>query len=86
MEKTFEAVYEDGVLRPIEALRLPNNLHVMVTIANVASNTNDLADYFTVEEWAAAMHDPITLEEVHQALSSIQGSLADAVVASREDR
>ncbi len=86
MEKTFEAVYEDGVLRPLEALRLPNNSHVMVTIESIAGNTHDLADYFAPEEWAAAGHDPITLEEVHRALSSIQGSLADTVAVSREDR
>ncbi len=86
MEKTFEAVYEHGVLRPLEALRLPDNAHVMVTIADVASNGYELADYFTAEEWAAAANDQISLNEVRQALSSIPGSLADTVAASREDR
>jgi predicted DNA-binding antitoxin AbrB/MazE fold protein len=86
MEKTFEAVYEHGVLRPLEALRLPNKSHVMVTIASVADNGHDLAGYFSAEEWAAATKDPISLEEVRQALASIPGSLADTVAASREDR
>ena len=86
MEKTFEAVYEHGVLRPLEALRLPNNAHVMVTIADIGGNGHDVADYFTGDEWAAAAHDQISLEEVRQALSSIPDSLADTVAASREDR
>jgi len=33
-----------------------------------------------------AKHDDITLEEVHQALSSMPGLLADAVINSREER
>ena len=86
MEKTFEAIYEDGVLRPLEALRLPDNSHVTVTIASVATNGDDVAGYFTGEEWAAAARDPISLEEVRQALSSIPGSLSETVIASREDR
>ena len=86
MEKRFEAVYEHGVLRPLEALRLPDNLHVMVTIDNIAGNGHDLTGYFTPEEWEAAAHDQISLEEVRQALSSISGSLSDTVAASREDR
>jgi len=32
--KTFEAVYEDGVLRPLESLGLPNRQHVLITIAD----------------------------------------------------
>ena len=86
MQKTFEAVYENGVLRPLEALRLPNNLHVTVTIEDLAATGRDLAGYFSSQEWETAAHDKISLDEVRQALSSIQGSLSDAVVTSREDR
>jgi len=86
MEKTFEAVYEHGVLRPLEALPLPDNLHVMITIGDVAGNRPDLAGYFTAEEWDAAAHDQISLEEVRRALASIPGSLSDTVAESREDR
>jgi len=86
MQKTFEAVYENGVLRPIEALRLPNNVRVTVTIGDLAATGQDLAGYFSPEEWEAAAHDEISLEEVRRALSSIPGCLSDTVVASREDR
>jgi predicted DNA-binding antitoxin AbrB/MazE fold protein len=86
MQKRFEAVYENGVLRPLEALLLPNNLHVTVTIENLTMAWNDPSAYFSPEEWETAARDEITLREVHQALSSIPGSLSDAVVESREER
>lgn len=44
------------------------------------------AEYFEPEEWEAAKHDDISLKEVRRALSSIPGSLADGVIASREER
>jgi len=33
MGLTFEAIYENGVLRPLESLALPNLQHVLVTIS-----------------------------------------------------
>jgi len=86
MQKTFEAVYENCILRPLEALRLPDNLRVTVTIEELAASGQDVGGYFSPEGWEAAAHDPISLEEVRRALSSIPGSLSDTVVASREDR
>jgi predicted DNA-binding antitoxin AbrB/MazE fold protein len=86
MEKTFEAVYENGVLRPLEDLGLENNEHVVLTIKDTEAYLDDAAGLFSPEEWERAKHDNISLEEVHRALSSIPGSLADAVIDSREER
>src|ERR1017187_3536240 len=86
MAMTFEAVYENGVLRPLESLTLPNLQHVLVTISGAPASADDVAGYFEPEEWEAAKHDDISLQEVRRALSSITGSLADAVIASREER
>jgi predicted DNA-binding antitoxin AbrB/MazE fold protein len=86
MEKTFEAVYENGVLRPLETLTISNMQHVLVTISDVPATSADLAGYFEPEEWEAAKHDDIGLDDVRRALASIPGSLADAVTASREER
>jgi predicted DNA-binding antitoxin AbrB/MazE fold protein len=83
MHKTFEAVYENGVLRPLVPLALVNAQHVQVTIADVDT---DIAAYFDDAEWEASKHDDISLQEVRAALFSIEGSLSDAVIASREDR
>jgi len=38
------------------------------------------------KEWEAAKHDDISLQEIRNALSSIPGSLAEAIIASREER
>jgi predicted DNA-binding antitoxin AbrB/MazE fold protein len=69
---TFDAVYENGVLRPLESLALPNMQHVLVTISNAPAATDDVAGYFEPEEWEAAKHDDVSLQEVRRALSSFR--------------
>jgi predicted DNA-binding antitoxin AbrB/MazE fold protein len=90
MTRTIPAVYENGVLRPLEALDLAEKQRVEVTIAAIGvekpSVNEDIAAYFEPEEWEASKHDDISLAEVRRALSSIPGSLSDAVVESREER
>jgi hypothetical protein len=46
----------------------------------------DVKGYFAPEEWSKAERDDISLEQARQALSTISGSLSDAVVALREER
>ena len=82
---TFEAIYENGVLRPLESLTLSYLQHVLVTISPFPE-TGETAGYFEPEEWQATKHDEISLQEVRRALSSIPGSLAEAVIESREER
>jgi predicted DNA-binding antitoxin AbrB/MazE fold protein len=79
MRKTFEAVYEDGILRPLEALDLADRQRVQVAIVSAPDEARDISAYFEPEEWEASKHDQISLDEVRRALSSIQGSLSDAV-------
>lgn len=85
MQRTFQAVYEDGLLRPLEALDLRNRQHLQVTIADVLA-PGDAAGYFEPEEWESSKSDAISLDDVRRALSSIPGSLADDVIASRDER
>ena len=86
MEKTFEAVYENGVVKPLQDLGLEDNQRVFVTITDSDSYLDNAASLFSPEEWERAKHDEITLEEVHRALSSILGSLSDAVIVGRGER
>jgi predicted DNA-binding antitoxin AbrB/MazE fold protein len=86
MTKTFEAVYENGVLRPVDQLSLPDRARVTVTISDTKPLEGDASAYFSTAEWEAALRDEISLEEVREALSSIEGSLSDVVVALREER
>ena len=57
-----------------------------VTISDPTNVGQDLAGYFTPEEWSEAVHDDISLDEVRQALSTIPGSLSEAVIALRQER
>jgi hypothetical protein len=59
---------------------------VTVTIGDPDSTSQNLAGYFTPEEWAEAGHDDISLDEVRRALSTIPGSLSEAVIALRQER
>ncbi len=86
MPRTFEAVYEDGVLKPTQPLTLPDHARLLVTIVDETAFFSDPSVYFSAEEWERANADDITLEEVRRALSSIDGSLSDAVIESREER
>ena len=86
MQKTFEAVYEDGVLKPTAAVALPDHARLIVTVVDESTIWSDPSAYFSREEWERAGNDTITIEEVRRALSSIDGSLSDAVIESREER
>jgi len=46
----------------------------------------DVKGYFTPEEWSKSERDDVSLEEVRQALSTISGSLSEAVIALRQER
>jgi predicted DNA-binding antitoxin AbrB/MazE fold protein len=86
MERRLQAVYKDGVLQPLEALPLEDKQQVTVTITDPTTVGQDVAGYFSPEEWAEAAHDDISLDEVRRALSTISGSLSDAVIALRQER
>jgi predicted DNA-binding antitoxin AbrB/MazE fold protein len=87
MTRTVQAVYEHGVLRPLEPLELPANARVTVTIAN---GTHPALEELLDTEFHAACAreaDPsITLEAVRAALSSIPGSMTEDFIAERDER
>jgi len=85
MSKQIEAIYENGVLRPVGPLNLEEHQRVTITIAEDREEEEDLFDpEFT--RWCAeqSQHAP-SLEEVRQTLSKIQGSIADIVIAERDE-
>ena len=86
MEKRLQAVYKDGVLQRLETVPLEEGQPATVTISEPAIVSPDLAGYFTSEEWAEAANDDISLDEVRRALSTITGSLSEAVIALRQER
>jgi predicted DNA-binding antitoxin AbrB/MazE fold protein len=86
MERRLQAVYKDGVLQPLEALPLEERQQVTVTIFDPGSAGQEIAGYFSPEEWAQAAQDAVSLDDVRRALATISGSLSDTVIAQREER
>jgi predicted DNA-binding antitoxin AbrB/MazE fold protein len=87
MTRTLAAVYENGVLRPLEPLLLKDKQRVTVTLEDSA---NDPAEAWLDHEYQAAVDaseepEP-SLDEVRKALSTISGNLSDAVRAERDAR
>lgn len=87
MTRTLAAVYENGVLRPLEPLLLKDKQRVTVTLED---SVNDPADAWIDHEYYAALDaskepEP-SLDEVRKALSTISGNLSDAVRAERDAR
>ena len=83
-----DAVYERGVLRPLEPLSLAESQRVKLTISEPAGSRShrDMEFLERVRAEVAAIPCIPTLEEVQQAMSKIPGSLTEVFVAEREDR
>ena len=86
MERTVQAIYEGGVLRPLEPIPLEDRQEVTVTISDEAKIPRDHPLLASPEEWAAAAWDDISLDQVRRALSAIRGSLSETIIDERRDR
>ena len=86
MVKTLQAVYENGVLRPLEPLPLKEDQQVRVTVSDPAERWLDHEYMEKVRRGVAAMGPAPSLEEVRQTLSKIPGRLSDDIRAERESR
>jgi predicted DNA-binding antitoxin AbrB/MazE fold protein len=81
MRQQIEAVYENGLLRPLEPLHLSDHERVSVTVeSHAAEGWLDL----DALEWARKEGDPsISLDDVRSRLMKIKSSLSDTVIAER---
>lgn len=88
MTRTIQAVYENGVLRPLEPVNISEYEKVTLTIVNGSPAAPE-------EEWldtefhanCAAEADPtVSLEAVRVALAKIPGSMTEDVITERDER
>jgi predicted DNA-binding antitoxin AbrB/MazE fold protein len=86
MERRLQAVYKNGVLQPLEPLPLEETQQVTVTIVDPGSGGQEIAGYFSPDEWAQAAQDTVSLDEARRALATISGSLSSTVIARRDER
>ena len=83
MTRSLQAIYEKGVLRPLEPLPLKEHQRVTVTVSDQdAEETNDNAFLRDLESEA---DDSVTLAQVRAALSKITGSMAEDFRRERDD-
>ena len=87
MKQQGEAVYERGVLRPLEPLPLAEAQCVSLTISEPATGAShrDLDVVERARAEVASLDRIPTIEEVRAALASIPGSLSEDVVSERGD-
>jgi predicted DNA-binding antitoxin AbrB/MazE fold protein len=86
MSRQIEAIYENGVLRPLEPLDLDESQRVTIIIADDGEGEEDLFDPAFTQWCAEQSRNAPSLEEVRQALAKIRGSRADVVIAARDER
>jgi predicted DNA-binding antitoxin AbrB/MazE fold protein len=93
MDKPFQAVYEGGVLKPLEPISLAEHELVSVVVeqrngAAPADEAADQEDWLDRDALAIAEREgegAIPLEELRERLKSIRGSLSDVVISERGD-
>lgn len=80
MFDVIQAVYENGVLRPLHTLGLREHEKVTITVFR---EQGDWLDTDIVEAYSRYADDSVTLNDVRDALSCIKGSLDDAIDEDR---
>ena len=90
MSLQVDAVYENGVLRPLQPLDLAEHEHVVVSVSKSASAPGrSRLDIEYIDRIRMALPDAEVLpglEEVRRRLATIPGSMAAEIVAERGDR
>jgi predicted DNA-binding antitoxin AbrB/MazE fold protein len=87
MGQQVEAIYEGGVLRPLEPLALVESQLVSVTIVDSEDAADSDRKFLeAVRAEASKLHNLPALEDVQRAMSKIPGSLAEDLAAERGDR
>jgi predicted DNA-binding antitoxin AbrB/MazE fold protein len=89
MAVQVDAVYENGVLRPLQPLDLKEHQRVIVSVVKAEGEPKGprLAVEYLERLKRELGDDPIpSLEEVRERLSKIPGSMADVIIAQRGER
>jgi predicted DNA-binding antitoxin AbrB/MazE fold protein len=90
MAKHIEVIYTNGVFRPAAPLELElrEGQHLIVLLPENGTELEPFVEDEDVRRWCAeqAGEQVPSLEDVRQMLSKIPGSMADVVIAERDER
>jgi predicted DNA-binding antitoxin AbrB/MazE fold protein len=81
MISEFDAIYENGMLRPLVPLQLAEQERVKLTVKRDADESWLDVEY--MDSCAAEADETITLESVRESLSKIKGSMDTAIDETR---
>jgi len=88
--KHIEVIYTHGVFRPAAPLELPleEGQHLTLILPEHGAEVEPFEEDEDLRQWCAeqAGEQVPSLEEVRQTLSKIPGSMADVVIAERDER
>jgi len=84
MTQSLRAVFEQGVLRPLEPLSLKEHQHVTLTVTD--SENGDWSDNTFLRSIESDADESISLEEVRAGLGKIHGSMTDDFRRERDER
>jgi predicted DNA-binding antitoxin AbrB/MazE fold protein len=79
----FKAIYENGVLRPLEPVPLRERQEVTLAISE---GEEELLDSEFLEVCRAGADASVSLQAVRDALAKIPGTLTDDIRAERDER
>jgi predicted DNA-binding antitoxin AbrB/MazE fold protein len=82
MNKHLPVIYENGVFRPLQPVTLPEHHHATVLLPD---GEEEWLDTSFMDRCAQEVQGEVSLEHVRQALASIPGSLADDLLAERDE-
>ena len=87
MSQQVEAVYENGVLRPLQPLHLKESARVQVSVSEPEADALDELIDYRLLDYARARTNSLTevpaLDEVRAKLSQVEGSMAELIIAER---
>ena len=84
MLSEFEAIFENGVLRPLAPIPLAEREHVRVLVSRTLAD--DWVDTEFIESCAIGADASVTLAQVRAALAKIPGSMDSAIDEARGER
>lgn len=84
MTRNLQAVYENGVLRPLEPLPLKEHQQVTVTVSD--QQEGEWLDTTFLRYLETQADDSVTLQQVHSALGKITGAMTEDFRLERNER
>lgn len=85
MSQNIQAIYEDGVLKPLSPLDLKEHERVQVSVSPITQANPAWLDIEFKGSCAQHVKNAPSLEQVRQILASVAGTFADDIRRERDE-